>query len=114
VKEMERMKINIIRIGESRWTNNGACQYRGTSFYYSGRTDNEHRNGIGIIIKNIIKRHIKNVVAYSDRIIMIQLEGKPTNINIIQIHAPTADKPDEEITKFYKQLREVLGHTKST
>lgn len=52
-------------------------------------------------------------VAYSDRIIMIQLERRPVNISIIQIYAPTADKAKEDIDNFYEQLREILRSVKT-
>lgn len=35
----------------------------------------------------------------------------PRTINIIQIYAPTEDKPVNEIAKFYKQMKEALKHT---
>lgn len=43
---------------------------------------------------------------------MVQLLGRPININIIQVYAPTADKPEEEVENFYKQLDQVLKLTK--
>lgn len=42
----------------------------------------------------------------SHRCILIQIEAKPTNINIIQVYAAAADKSLEELEKCYdvKQL----------
>lgn len=56
VKEMERMNIDILGVSETRWTDSGICQHKDTSFYYSGRTDGKHKNGVGVIVK---KHHKK-------------------------------------------------------
>lgn len=70
------------------------------SFYYSGtdETDAQHRHGVEILINNSLKRYVKNMVAYSERIILLQLAGTLLNINIIQIYAPTVDKQISEVT----------------
>ena len=37
--------------------------------------------------------------AVNDRIPSIQIQGKPVNITVIQIYAPTSDTEDEEISE---------------
>ena len=49
----------------------------------------------------------------SDRIIMAKLKGKPFNINIIQVYAPTTDHDDEEVEKFYDDIENVMKYAKS-
>ncbi|XKL62987.1 hypothetical protein PGB90_005351 [Kerria lacca] len=44
---------------------------------------------------------------------MIQLERKPTTVNIIQVYASTADSLEEEAEKFYDDLENALSITKS-
>ncbi|XP_030754464.1 uncharacterized protein LOC115881196 [Sitophilus oryzae] len=57
-------------------------------------------------------KYVRNVVAYSDRIILLQLSARPMNINILQIYAPTADKAEAEALEFYEQIREILHSLK--
>lgn len=38
---------------------------------------------------------------------LLQLSAKPVNINLIQVYAPTSDKPDAEVEQFYEQIQEV-------
>ena len=38
----------------------------------------------------------------------VRLQGHPMNISIIQVYAPTADAPEEEITDFYEMVQDVV------
>lgn len=106
------MKIDILEISKSRWINIGACHYKDLTFYYSERSDGQHKNDVGILVRNTIKKFVRNVVA-SDKIMMIQLKSRLVNINIIQIYALTADKAKEDIDNFYEQLRKILRSLKT-
>ncbi|XP_030765261.1 craniofacial development protein 2-like [Sitophilus oryzae] len=112
VKEMLRLNVDILGISETRWTDSGVCVRNGTTFYYSGNSDPNHRNGVGFIVRNNIKKSVRNVVGFSGRIILLQMNASPTNINLIQIYAPTADKQDEEAEELYGQIQEVLRSLK--
>ena len=51
--------------------------------------------------------------AISDRVIMMKLEAKPFNINVMQVYAPTQDHDDEEIEQFYQEIQNGIKYTKS-
>ncbi|KAG5336862.1 CFDP2 protein, partial [Acromyrmex charruanus] len=102
VKEINRMKIDILGISKSRWTNNGACHYKGSIFYYSGRTDGQHRNGVGILVRNTVKKYVKNVVAYSDRIIMHEI-----NVIIGDFNAKVGNRRKSNERK-YKEIHQKI------
>ena len=42
-------------------------------------------------------RHIKN-----DRMISVRFQGKPFNITVIQVYAPTTDAKEAEVDQFYE------------
>ena len=44
----------------------------------------------------------------SDRSVLITLEGKPFNISIIEINAPTQDHWDEEVQAFYEEIEKAI------
>ena len=50
---------------------------------------------------------IDNIIHMSDRAIGVQINCRPKPISIIQVYAPTADKPDKEVERFYKEIEEV-------
>ena len=65
---------------------------------YSG--GEKHRNGVGILMKNSVTKSMIVFWAISDRVIMMNLDAKPFNINVMQVYGPTQDHDGEEIEKF--------------
>lgn len=51
---------------------------------------------------------VKNFVAYSDRSALLQLKADPVDLNIIQIYAPTTDRPENEVKQLYKEIKELM------
>lgn len=114
IEEMSRMQIDILGISEMRWPGVGKQRTNGATVYYSGNNEPHHRNGVAVIVKTELDSYVKNVIPISDRIIVIQLAGKPLSINIIQIYAPTADKNEQVVEEFYEQLNAVLKSLKKS
>ena len=40
--------------------------------------------------------------------ISVQLQGKPFNITVIQVYAPTSNAEEADIEQFYEDLRDLL------
>ena len=51
-------------------------------------------------------RHIKN-----DRMISVRFQGKPFNITVIQVYAPTTDAKEAEVDQCYEDLQHLLELT---
>ena len=43
----------------------------------------------------------------SDRMISVRLQGKPFNITVIQVYAPTSIAEDAEVERFYEDLQDL-------
>ena len=41
-----------------------------------------------------------------------RFQGKPFNITVIQVYAPTSDAEEAEVEQFYEDLQELLEHPK--
>ena len=41
--------------------------------------------------------------------ISVRLQGKPFNITVIQVYAPTSNAKEAEIEQFYEDLQDLLG-----
>ena len=65
---------------------------------YSGGED--HKNGVGIILRNEVAKSLIGPI--SDRVVMVTLQAKPFNINMIQVYAPTQDYDGETIEEFFE------------
>ena len=47
----------------------------------------------------------------NDRMISVRLEGKPFNITVIQVYAPTSHAEETEVERFYEDLQDLLELT---
>ena len=68
---------------------------------------------VGIIINKNINKAVLGYWPVSDRIIVMTIQGKPFNIAIAQVYAPTSASTDGEIEEFYNLLESTLDQIKS-
>ena len=54
----------------------------------------------------VLRCNLKN-----DRIIFVHFQGKPFNITVIQVYAPTSNAEEAEVEWFYEDLQELLEIT---
>ena len=47
----------------------------------------------------------------NDRMISIRSQGKPFNITVIQVYAPTSNAEEAEVEWFYEELQDLLELT---
>ena len=112
IQELNHMKIDIMGIVETRWTDTGKIVKDDYTMIYSGGED--HKNGVGIILRNEVAKSLIRYWPISDRVIVVKLQAKPFNINMIQVYAPTQDYDDETIEEFYEQIQSTVSYTKSS
>ena len=43
----------------------------------------------------------------NDRMISIHFQGKPSNITVIQVYAPTSNAEEAEVERFYEDLQDL-------
>lgn len=113
LKEMKKLQISILGISEMRWPNSGKVVIDDHTVVYAGEGSPQHRNGVAIIMLQEIIKAVQNVVYFSDRIILIQLQTTTTNFNVLQVYASTSEYDDEQVESFYNDLEQVLALTKS-
>ena len=47
----------------------------------------------------------------NDKIISVCFQGKPFNITVIQVYAPTSNTEEAEVERFYEDLQDLLELT---
>ena len=47
----------------------------------------------------------------NDRMISVCFQGKPSNITVIQVYAPTSNTEEAEVEQFYEDLQDLLELT---
>ena len=61
-----------------------------------------------MLIRNKTMESLMYYQAISDRIILAKYKGRPVDILIIQVYAPTTAADDEEIEQFYEELDNII------
>ena len=60
----------------------------------------------------MVNKRVQNAVLgcnlKNDRMISIRFQGKPFNITVVQIYAPTSNAEEPEVEWFYKDLQDLL------
>ena len=52
-----------------------------------------------------------DAVSKNDRMISVHFQGKPFNIIVIQVYAPTSNAEEAEVEQFYEDLQDLLELT---
>lgn len=84
-----RLKIGIFEISEMRWPGSDFSDIDNHRVYYSGTSNERYEYGVEIIMSNSLTKCVTKFTPISERIMILQLRLVPTNINIIQVFAPT-------------------------
>ena len=99
-QEMARVNIDILEISELKWTGLGEFNSVGHYFYYCGQ-ESLRRNGV-------VNKRVQNAVLgcrlKNDRMLSVHFQGKPFNITVIQVYAPTSNAEEAEVERFYEDL----------
>ena len=101
-QEMARVNINILGISELKWTKMGEFNTYGHYIYYCGQ-ESLRRNGVAIIVNKRVQNAVLGCNLKNDRMISVGFQGKPFNITVIQVYAPTSNA--EEAKQFYEDLQ---------
>jgi len=112
IHEMERLRMDILGVSEMRWRGNGKLVMPAHMIYYAGNSEPNHYKRVGFVVTRKIDATVRSFVPQSDRVALLQLNGKGVNINIVQVYAPTSVSDEKELEGFYESLSEVLKMTK--
>ena len=95
---MARVNINILGISELKWTGMGEFNTDDHYIYYCGQ-ESLRRNGIAITDNKRVQNAVPGCSLKSDRMISVPFQGKPFNITVIQLYAPTSNAEEAEVEK---------------
>ena len=109
-EEMARVNINILGIKELKWTRMGKFNSDDHYIYYCGQ-ESFRRNGLAIMVKKRVQNAVLGCNLKNDRVISVRFQGKPFNITVIQVYAPTSNAEGAEIECFYEDLQDLLELT---
>ena len=108
-QEMARVNVDILGIRGLKWTGMGEFNSDDHFIYYCGQ-ESLGRNGVAIMLK----KRVQNAVLgcnLKNRMISVHFQGKPFNITVIQVYAPTSNAEEAEVEWFYEDLQDLLELT---
>ena len=95
-QEMARVNTDILGISELRWTGMGEFNSDDYYSYYCGQ-ESLRRNGVAIVVNKSIRNAVLGCNFKNDRLISTRFQGKPFNITVIQVYAPTSKTEEAEV-----------------
>ena len=108
---MQQYKLDILGVSECRWTGTGKKTLNsGHTILYSGHNEN-HINGVAIIISKEKSKTLFEWEPVSDRLITARFDSKYCKLTIIQCYAPTNDSDNDIKDDFYEQLQTAISKT---
>ena len=102
-QEMARVNINILGISKLKWTAMGEFNSDDHYIYYCGQ-ESFRRNGVVIMVNKRVWNAVLRCNLKNDRIISVHFQGKPFNITVIHVYAPTSNAEEAEVEWFYEDL----------
>ena len=107
-QEMARVNaVDILGISELKWTRMGKFNSDDNYICYCGQ-ESLRKNGVAIIVNKRVQNAVFMCNLKNDRTISVHFEGKPFNITVIQVYAPTTNAKEVEVEWFYEDLQDLL------
>ena len=80
-------------------------------YTYSCGQESLRRNGVAIMVNKRVRNAVLGCSLKIDRMISVRFQGKPFNITVIQVYAPTSNAEEAEIEWFFEDLQYLLELT---
>ena len=106
-QEMARVNVDFLGISELKWTGMGEFNSDDHYIYYCGQ-ESLRRNGVVIMVNIRVRNAVLGCNLKNDSIISARSQGKPFNIMVIQVYAPTSNTEEAEAEWFYEDLQDLL------
>ena len=80
--------------------------------YYCGQ-ESLRRNGVAIVVNKTVQNAVAGFNLKNYSMISVRFHGKPFNITVIQVYAPTSNAEEAEGEQFYEDLQDLLELTRT-
>ena len=101
------MNIDILGISELKWTGMGEFNSDNHYIYYYGQ-ESLRRSGVALMVNKRVQNAVLGCNLKNNRMISFRFQGKPFNITVIQVYAPSSNAEEAEVEQFYEDLQERL------
>ena len=109
-QEMARVNVDILGISKLKWTKMSEFDSDDHYIYYCGQ-ESLIRNGVAIMVNKRVRNAVLGCNLKNDRMVSVCFQGKPFNITVIQVYAPTTNAEEAEVEQFYEDVQDLLELT---
>ena len=102
-QEIASVNVDILGISKLKWTGMGEFNPDDHYIYYCGQ-ESLRRNGVAIKVNRRVQNAALVCNLKNNRMISVHFQGKPFNITVIQVYAPTSNAEEAEAEHFYEDL----------
>ena len=88
-QEVARVNVDILGIRELKWTGMGVNS--DDHYIYYCRQESLRRNGVAIMVNKRVQNAVLGCNLKNYGMISVRFQGKPFNITVIQVFAPTSN-----------------------
>ena len=110
-QEMGKVNMDISGISELKWMGTGEFNSGDHYYYYCGQ-EYLRRNGVALTINKRVQNAVLGCNLKNIRMISVHFQGRPFNIKVIQVYAPTSNAEEAEVEQFYEDLPDLPEHQK--
>ena len=108
---MALLHLGLVTI-QSKLKRTGMGEFNSDDHYiYYREQESLRRNGVAIMVNKRVRNTVLGCNLKSDRMISVRFQGKPFNITVIQVYAPTRNAEEAEAEQFYEDLQDLLELT---
>ena len=102
-QQMARVNISILGISELKWTGMGEFNSGDHYIYYCGQKP-LRRNGVAITVNKRVQNAVLGCNLKNNRMVSVHFQGKPFNITVIRVYAPTSNAEEAEVEQDLLEL----------
>ena len=95
-QEVAGMNIDILGISELKWTGKGEFNSDDNYIYYCWK-ESLRRNRVALRVNKRVQNAVLGCNLKNDRMTSVHFQGKPFNITVIQVFAPTINAKEAEV-----------------
>nr|XP_009789322.1 PREDICTED: craniofacial development protein 2-like [Nicotiana sylvestris] len=106
VKILQKRRVNIACVQETRWVGSKARNVDGYKLWYSGAV--RGKNGMSILVDMELREYVVEVRRVNDRLMFIKLVIGECTLNVVSAYAPQAGLDVEVKRRFWEGLDETV------
>ena len=112
-KELSRLGLAIVGLTEVRRPKSGVAVVGGYTYYWSGRPDGRHTEGVAVAVANWLVPMIMQVTPVDERMMRLRIKHSLGAISLVVVYAPTEMANRDTKEAFYVSLQSEVGRCPS-